>query len=368
MKKILFPLFAVSVLVTSCADKNAYTVNGHVTAPGYDSTLVVLKTTNEDLSQKPETVDSTLILNGAFEFKGVAPTMNVQSLVFKQREGDRFARQVNIIAEPGVIDVTVDSVYNTIKGTPKNDELQAMNTKMRELNESKRTLLAKYKENPELETELDKQYEKLEAQEKAVLYDFVKTNINNSLGIFNFQRIGMMLPTDSIKDLLGSLTAEQKNYETVAAIQKYVDAVENTAVGKKFVDIKAKDPNGKDIALSDYAGKGKYVLVDFWASWCGPCRKEMPEVVKLYQKYKSKGFEIVGISLDRDEKSWQDGIKALNITWPQISDLKFWNSEGAKAYAVRSIPHTVLLDKDGTIIAHDLRGEELANKLAEIMK
>ena len=120
--------------------------------------------------------------------------------------------------------------------------------------------------------------------------------------------------------------------------------------------------------LSDYVGKGKVVLVDFWASWCGPCRREMPNLVEAYAKYKDKNFEIVGVSLDQDGAAWKEAIKKMDMTWPQMSDLRFWQSEGAQLYAVNSIPHTVLIDGSGKIIARGLHGEELQAKIAEAVK
>ena len=109
------------------------------------------------------------------------------------------------------------------------------------------------------------------------------------------------------------------------------------------------------------------VVVDFWASWCGPCRREMPNIVEAYAKYKGKNFEIVGVSLDQDADKWKDAIKKLNITWPQMSDLKGWQNEGAQLYAVNSIPHTMLVDADGTILARGLHGEALQAKLEEVL-
>ena len=135
-----------------------------------------------------------------------------------------------------------------------------------------------------------------------------------------------------------------------------------------FVDFEMQTPEGKTVKLSDYVGKGKVVLVDFWASWCGPCRREMPNLVETYAKYKGKNFEIVGVSLDQDGAAWKEAIKKLDMTWPQMSDLKFWQSEGAQLYAVNSIPHTVLIDGSGKIIARGLHGEELQAKIAEAVK
>lgn len=129
-----------------------------------------------------------------------------------------------------------------------------------------------------------------------------------------------------------------------------------------------KTPDGKDISLSDYAGKGKYVLIDFWASWCGPCRKENPNLVALYKEYKNRDFEIVGVSLDNNRDAWIKGIKDDNITWPQMSDLKGGASELVRQYGVKVIPYTVLLDKEGKVIETNLSGEKLKNKLETLIR
>jgi peroxiredoxin len=139
-------------------------------------------------------------------------------------------------------------------------------------------------------------------------------------------------------------------------------------VGTKFIDFEMPAPDGKMVKLSDYAGKGKLVLVDFWASWCGPCRQDMPGVVELYAQYKDKGFEIVGVTLDRDGDAWKKSLTDMHMTWPQMSDLQYWQSAAAQLYAVNSIPHTMLIDGEGTIIARGLRGEALSAKLAEVLK
>jgi len=136
-------------------------------------------------------------------------------------------------------------------------------------------------------------------------------------------------------------------------------------IGMEAPEIDLPSPEGKKIALSSL--RGKYVLIDFWASWCGPCRKEMPVVVAAYKKYKSKGFEIYGVSMDKEMDAWKDAIAKDGITWIQVSDLQFWNCVASKAYNVQSIPFTVLLDKEGKIIAKDLRGPELEAKLKEIL-
>lgn len=152
----------------------------------------------------------------------------------------------------------------------------------------------------------------------------------------------------------------------VQQTQMMVARAEATKIGNEAPELILPTPDNKELALSSL--RGKVVLIDFWASWCGPCRKEMPNVKLVYQKYKDKGFEIYGVSLDKDRSAWLEAIEKDGLKWPQVSDLKFWQSEAAQTYAVQSIPHTVLIGKDGKILASGLRGAELDAKLAEVLK
>ena len=158
-----------------------------------------------------------------------------------------------------------------------------------------------------------------------------------------------------------------KSHPSIERIQKIAEVRKAVAVGKKFTDFEMANAKGETHKLSEYVGNGKVVLIDFWASWCPPCRAEMPSLVKAYKTYKNKGFEIVGISLDSKADAWEKGVKDLNITWTQLSDLKGWKNEGAALYGVNSIPHTILVDKDGTIIAKNLHGQELEDKIKEVL-
>ncbi|MBT8219683.1 MAG: TlpA family protein disulfide reductase [Bacteroidia bacterium] len=143
-----------------------------------------------------------------------------------------------------------------------------------------------------------------------------------------------------------------------------VDQINANTIGAEAPDIVLNSPEDKELALSEL--KGKIVLIDFWASWCGPCRRENPNVVRMYDKYKDKGFEIYGVSLDSKKDRWVSAIEADGLTWPNVSDLKGWQSYAAKMYAVRSIPTTVLIDKEGKILARNLRGPTLEAKLEEL--
>ncbi len=153
---------------------------------------------------------------------------------------------------------------------------------------------------------------------------------------------------------------------SVVRLESQLEQAKSFVTGGEAPEIALNTPDGEVLKLSEL--RGQIVLIDFWASWCGPCRKENPNVVKVYNKYKNQGFEILGVSLDKTKDRWLAAIEKDQLTWPHVSDLKGWQSEAAKTYGVRSIPATVLLDKEGKIIARNLRGSMLERKLAEIFE
>ena len=147
---------------------------------------------------------------------------------------------------------------------------------------------------------------------------------------------------------------------------RFAEGLKKKEPGQMFHELTMNDMEGNVHKLSEWCGKGNYVLVDFWASWCGPCRQEMPRVVESYVKYHSKGYEIVGVSFDNKAEPWKNAVKQLGMEWPQISDLKGWQSAASDAYGVMAIPSNVLVDPEGRIIANDLRGDRLMSKLKEV--
>jgi thiol-disulfide isomerase/thioredoxin len=167
------------------------------------------------------------------------------------------------------------------------------------------------------------------------------------------------------ENLLASLSKEYPENKYVKDYASIVENLKRLPLGSAAPEIRLKSPEGKQISLSGY--KGKIVLIDFWASWCGPCRKENPHTVELYRKYKNKNFEILGVSLDDNADAWKEAIKKDGLAWPQVSELKKWDSEVVKSYLVDVIPFTVLVDREGKIIAKGLVGDELERKLIEVL-
>ena len=193
----------------------------------------------------------------------------------------------------------------------------------------------------------------------------IRENKHNQLPVSYIKEAMYELGYEALKEALDP-TAAYYNNPDLEKPKQLLASYEKRKPGTMFHELTMKDMEDREVKLSQWAGKGNYVLVDFWASWCGPCRQEMPNVIQNYERYHAKGFEIVGVSFDQKKDAWVAAIQQMGMRWPQMSDLKGWQCAASDIYGVRSIPASVLLDPQGKIIAIDLRGKALGAKLKEI--
>jgi thiol-disulfide isomerase/thioredoxin len=270
----------------------------------------------------------------------------------------------------------------TVKGTEFNTLFDDFRASQSELIAKARAISERFGEmrtaetlTDELAAEMREEHTKISEELQKLAYTFAKNNIGNELGKFVLRNSINSFEEEKQQELLALADEKFRAEPRIARLINRLENSKNVAVGKPFIDFTMQDPAGNTVSLSDFVGQGNYVLVDFWAAWCPPCRAKMPHMVEIYAQYKGKGLEIVGVSLDgqfgdeRDHAAWVAGIKDMNMTWAQMSDLKFWQSPVVELYAFNGIPHLILLGKDGTIIARneDLHGEALDRKLAELM-
>lgn len=363
MKKVTYVL-ATAALLAACSGNQGYTVTGTVDGAA-DGEVVYLQQTQGRQWVK---LDSAVIKNGQFTLEGRQDTAKVCYLTYKGQSEE--GRGMDFFLENGEIKVQLAENSKSATGTPNNDIYQAIRQQLTELNKQASAIYEAMGDSTLTEEQREakvKDLDALEAQMAEATTNGISQNITNAVGIYLLKNNYYSMSVEELEPIVAQIPAALTD-EGIASIKDKVEKLKATAVGQKFTDFEMQAPDGKAVKLSDYVGKGKVVLVDFWASWCGPCRREMPNLVEAYKKYRNKGFEIVGVSLDRDAEAWKNGIEKLDITWPQMSDLKYWDCEGAKLYAVSSIPHTVLIDGEGIILARGLHGEELQEQIAEALK
>lgn len=364
---------AIMGLFTACTDGgNTYTVNGE--AKGFDDQIpvYVLKIVND----QPQPVDTLMIKNEAFT--GTFKAATTGDIYLMRTDGvpasllyfpeDQDLHVVIMKENPGKSTVTGNSAtegyYNYVS------DISDINKQMAELNTKASVIVQEHGQDSEEFQALQKEMMDFQELQSNVAKTHIKNNSNSIFSVILVRNLlqAQQINTEEAEKMLSHLTPAIAKHEQTEAVKKFIEENKsNLNIGSIVPDFSAKTPEGEELALSNVMKQGKYTLIDFWAAWCGPCRVENPNLVKLYEAYHEKGLEILGVSLDRNRDEWLGAIEKDKLTWPQISNLQFWEDPIAKQYQLRAIPASFVIDSEGKIVGKDLRGPALHSFIGELL-
>ena len=369
MRRIL--IISILALFASCENESGYSISGEIeNVP--DGQKIFISELNEDNNQTT-TIDTMEVVDGKFESD--LPEKEKPTLSFLSVEGVR--GNVLFVADNTPIEFQLykDSLYaSTVSGGKDNEILYSYFGQVRKSNESvaanRNAMVEAFQSQDSIElTRLQQRQEELGQQDIESKKEIVQQNPNSIVSVMILQDLvnSRMVPTSEVKELYSKLSPEVKNTYLGEMLNETITSLSLVEVGSKAPNFTAPTPEGEQLALNDVLGK--VTLVDFWASWCKPCRDENPNIVRVYEKYHDKGLNILGVSLDRpgQKDRWEQAIADDNLEWNHVSNLKFWEDPIAAKYGIRAIPAAFLLDENGVIVAKNLRGEDLENKVAEML-
>ena len=369
MKKFSLILLGLLIVLNACqgVEKNTFKLNGTTNLPDGKQIFRIQANANN----QPTTIDTATVANGQFSFKGSVEQIDVNFLFV---EGE----QVNtpFIVEEGIIEVNLLQerlAEMNLAGTPSNNDLQTYREETKTFADNLNAIASEIQAANSLGDnilvqDLQQQYTDMQADLIDYEKGFIKTNVDSYISALILERFlnQKTLPRNEVKEIFSTYSDRIRSSKSGINVSNIVNAPVNpTAIGEIAPLFDGPTLTGNRIALESF--RGKVVIIDFWASWCRPCRIENPNLVRLYKRMQDKGLEIVGVSLDRNKASWERAIADDGLTWNHVSNLQFWADPIAQLYSVRAIPAAFVLDREGRIVAKNLRGAQLDAKIEALL-
>lgn len=369
MTKAILKGLVLSLLIPvfSCQN-NEFTFTGKIEGMQDGDSVFINRFTNTEW----EMYDTLIVKNSEFSMTGKADSCEILSFWIRNANGSYY--QGFFFSEPGKITLNADDEKSVIGGTPLNDLYQQISDSIYGFSKRFSELggfgdMPKELAQAENQEELARKSEVLQQEVKAYLQKKIMENADNQLGLFLTISNATLFSPEEMEQLIASLPENTRNNVAVKNIAAAIAQQKKTAIGQPYTDFEMNTPEGEALKISDFVSKNKITVLDFWASWCGPCMAEVPEMKRIYQKYHAQGVEFVGVSLDTDEKAWKKAIADKELSWPQGSELKEWQqNKGARLYNVDGIPYTVILSQEGEILAKGLRAAQLEEFIGATLK
>jgi thiol-disulfide isomerase/thioredoxin len=356
----LFSALLIGAL-TAC-QSTTYQVQGTIEGAADGDTLFLTSDLQTGIPS-----DTIIVKDGKFHIGGEADSVRL-CMIYSAKRNELNAP---FFIEPGIISIQIKEIpgASRVGGTKCNDEWQVLNDSVISIGKEINRIAEHIYGNtvtPEEQQKGMEAIDKLNQRFSSMIINICEKNIRNEFGYFLLTYYpDELIDQQSRSRLIKLLPEDMRKREQIRVMEQGLEASAKTAEGATIPDFSQPAPDGTSLSIMSEVSQHRITIIDFWASWCGPCRQEIPSVIELYKKYKDKGLGIVGVSLDNDKDAWLTAIKQLNMAWPQMSDLNGWDNSVAKLFNITSIPHTIVVDQQGKILRHGLRGEALANFVAE---